>query len=67
MNGLVYLLLAGFAAGVLAASMAVIAGFGWLATLGFYTLGGNIGLLLTGILYANVRDDDDVEDQVTGA
>ncbi|WP_044006810.1 hypothetical protein [Jannaschia sp. CCS1] len=61
MNGTLHLLLAGFTAGILAAAMAFVADFSWLAAFGFYVLGGNIGLLFTAMLMARARSDTDIE------
>lgn len=58
---MVFLLLAGFVAGVIAATMALATGFSWIAAFGFYVLGGNIGLLLTGTLIARSRTGLDMD------
>ncbi len=57
---IVVLLLAGFVTGVLAATLALLTGFGWLSILGFYALGGNIGLMMTALLIALGDGDDRV-------
>ena len=61
MNGMLTLLLAGLIAGILASTMALLWGCSWLVAFGFYVLGGNIGLLLTGALMARAREDLDSE------
>lgn len=58
MRAVVLLILAGFVSGVLGVTLALSAGFGWVAAFWFYTLGGNIGLLLTAVLIARLRKDD---------